>query len=293
LVRPSASILADNDYPRNRDCFDTNGALVLGAECVIVWSEEDDEDFGGPRSAFGLDDDDECESSGSTGEIENGIDDGIDTLCSVWTSSCSSELGDHCVDDFSSNIWDDVLEAFEERFDRSNQCSGSTTRRTSFQATFDFVSGEDLDSTFEAPTSLGGTGGGLLAAEVYVPRDCFSPRTALLPVVMENSNNNGDGRQRVLGFTVVFITGCFDRDSNTSGSTSLGSISGPDDGLCNVDFDDDDIEVRGVPLRVMFELESTAGLCPLRVSSTTAPCPASSGSASNIVNAALTIQTTR
>lgn len=304
LVRPSSTLLGQtgsNQYacpqstcPRQKDCFENSatGGLILGRECVIMWSEEDDEDFGGPRSLFRADpdDDDECEDGNSgRSEIEDGIEDGIEFICTVVPgSSCGSGVA-YCVNDYNNDMYDDAISAFEERLDRDDDCSGDSSRNIRFRATFSFASGESIPSG-NVPEGMGGSSSS--NSEVYARQECDTPRTVLMPVVMDD---NGSGRQRVLGFVLVYITGCFRRDLSLSNSNSLSN----NNGLCNVDEDDEDMEVRGVPIRVFLsEEDSIGGLCPLRVTTNTpgtnTPCVTSfSGSSFITLNGAVTIQTTR
>jgi hypothetical protein len=300
LVRPTQSILNDNDYgcgssscPRQRDCFENSatGGLVLGVECVIMWSEDDDEGFSGPRSLFREpDDDDECENgSGSEGTVENGIEDGIEFTCTVVQSgqSCGSGVS-YCINDYQNDMYDDAIEAFEDRLDGGNSCSGDDDRDDHFRDTFMFADGADLTSDSHVPSGMGGSSNA--NSEIFAHQDCNNPRVVLVPVVMDNGSN--DTRQRVLGFATVFITGCFENDRGFSSSEDLDSSRGE----CRVDEDDEEMEVRGVPIRLLLTDEDAIGnLCPIRIPTSLAntPCGATSGSPSITLNATLTIQTTR
>jgi hypothetical protein len=82
------------------------------------------------------------------------------------------------------------------------------------------------------------------------------------------------------------------RTAAFSSSTDLDTNAGD----CDVNEDDDNMEVRGVPIRLLFTDEDAIGdLCPIRVPTSLAntPCSPTSGGPSITLNAALTIQTTR
>jgi hypothetical protein len=232
-------IRSDDTY-NGRGCF-SGGAPKIGQQCVIVRacerqggspaSQADNCTFGGQpvRSGFFEEtDDDECEGDGNMGGALDAIEDrDMSLLCRVESGSgcpgsnvcidaepAPEDEGDHA----------DIMNAFEDRLESApNSCN-------EFHELFKRVDGGNVARPWVS-------GGNPQQTVYFRDPDCDMDDAGRVGVLVFTDSS---ATQRVKGFAVVYITGCFTRGSSFTTSENTCSSNSNDD---------HDSELRGVLLR--------------------------------------------
>jgi hypothetical protein len=209
----------------SRSCFDGGSALDVGHECVLLGPLDETNDA---RLLFSTPLPTRCEG-GPNANVSD-IEDGIAYTCEVATGNgCSGNMT--CVD-IDRTDRDQQINAFfamNERLDEAPGCDNSFSN--AFGSAY-------------APPKFGGRS--VDAGRVYVQSGCFhSHRIVVLPIV---ENQGGNSPRNVLGFTTVYLTGCY-RDG-------VDQIDDPGEQArdCGTAafltwlFGFNDFEIRGVPI---------------------------------------------
>ncbi len=248
----------------SRECIDdvpTNLTLQVGRECVI-WGARNNDDgnlstgfFASPTEHNRLlwdDPDGGCVAPNNIGDLSQ-IRDGVEWIC---------HDKDNYVDVTRKRTdQSTILGMFASRLQgTANNCNSlEESNPNSFHNSFDWADGAP-DAEPPPPFPLPGFASDWADRDAaYVQNDCLdNPRLVILPMTLEVGANGG--AKQVNGIAVVYITGCYERQSalqesqpdglkqtetnDCTNDTSPGTGHNYNSGFT------DDTEVRGVPLRV-------------------------------------------
>ena len=222
--------------PNKNYCGDPpgEGYTIAGEVCVIFSTNGGDLDSAGLfRRGSG---NTTCGPTNDAG-ILNAIEAGLGTYNCV----VDQRIRDESVND------DDVLDAFQARLEQTDECSADLAdpedTQTAFGATMQALGTEARDGPdFTFPDhDGGGPGDDDPDSTVYQQRACFSPRLALIPLV----NQTPSGNKTIVGFTAVYILGCYEDDDPRSATTTMNKCRPADRGQGN-----HDTEVRAGIVRI-------------------------------------------
>ncbi len=238
----------NSNDPNDNYCGDPSRDDVAGEPCVIYSTH------GGALDSAGLFTRGNGNSTcGPTND--GGVVAGIEGGLTGYDCSVGLRIDDESVNDNS------VLDAFENRLTGADTCSNSSLSRTAFSATMNAVGnlandGPDfvLDKS-QYPTNADDDEDWT----VYQQRGCASPRLVLVPLV----DSTGSRHKRIVGFTALYILGCYPDSDGRSATTTMNDCGtndrgSNDNGPCqHYDnhhpprcTDDTDTEVRAGVVRI-------------------------------------------
>lgn len=247
-------VLAKGD---SNDCVNPGGVLRVGYECVI-WGS-----LTGANNRLRWTAAVDCGGSpdGGWDQIENGV---------KWSCTVGDEVGVSEVDPLDTVGQSNVLNGFKDRLARTTTCVDPLEEPgnpASFRDAFGradglFAVGAEPPMPFRAGVNPRNS--------IYVQNNCFdNPRVVIMPFT-NNPAGGGGGIERVDGFAIVYITGCYESssplnegvaDPDKQGETNDCSV----DTLAEPDVSygaafTDATEVRGVPVRVFITRGDVGGL---------------------------------
>jgi hypothetical protein len=206
LTLPSTS--GGSHDPNKQYCGDPtdDGLRLSGEPCVIWLTNSNDLDSAGLFTRGGGN-----TTCGATNDP--GVLDAIKNGLPGYTCSVGQQLHDEGVSDTS------VLNAFETRLGRADGCSKSSNSRTAFGDTMEAIGTEAHDGpdfVFQNDNG-GGPGDDDQDSTVYKQQGCQSPRLVLVPLVNPTASSN----KQVVGFTALYILGCYRDDDGRDATTTM------------------------------------------------------------------------
>jgi hypothetical protein len=208
-----------NSHDQNDDyCGDPPDQLATsaGEPCVIFSTH------GGSLDSAGL----FTRGSGNTTcgpTNDQGVVDGLAGGLTGYQCAVNQQLHDEGVSD------DAVLDAFQARLDGADDCTGgSSNSQTAFGETMLGIGDEVADGPDFVFRDDSGSGPGDDDQDttIYKKQSCDSPRLVLVPLV----NSTSSSTKQIVGFTAIYILGCYRDDDGRDATTTMNECHSSDRG---------------------------------------------------------------